>query len=238
LGGTSGFLDNCIFRNSWFYYQQSQWSETPMVHVTIGNGTGSGRARPNLSENWNQTNAQVSVVTYTSCDSVDLYVNSTKIGTKNLSDFAKNGIMQWTGVPWEAGVIKAIGMKGGKEVATDSIKTVGAPAKLVLKPDRTSLYADGNDASCIEVHIADADNNLVITANNNVQFTMTGPARNVGIASGDFSSNEPFKATSRKAYQGRALIVIQSTMTPGTINVTVNSPGLASATLTLNSQKQ
>jgi hypothetical protein len=32
LGGESGFLDNCIFRKSWFYYQQSQWSESPMVH--------------------------------------------------------------------------------------------------------------------------------------------------------------------------------------------------------------
>jgi len=209
-----------------------------MVHITIGNGTGSGRARPVLLENWNQTTGAVSVVTYTSCDSVDLYVNSTKIGTKKLSDFAKNGIMQWTGVPYEAGVIRAVGMKDGKEVATDSIKTVGAPAKIVLKPDRTTLYADGNDASCIEVDIADADNNLVVTGNNTVQFDMTGPGRNVGIASGDFSSNEPFKATSRKAYQGRALIVIQSSLTPGTINVTVKSPGLAPATLALNTQKQ
>ena len=232
LGGTSGFLDNCIFRKSWFYYQQSQWSETPMVHITIGNGTGSGRARPNLAENWNQTGS-VNVVTYTSCDSVDLYVNSTKIGNKKLSDFAKNGIMQWTNVTWEAGMIKAVGIKDGKEVASDSIKTVGAPAKIMLKPDRTTLEADGNDVSCIEVNIGDADNNFIFAATNTVQFTLTGPARNVGIASGDFASNEPFKATSRKAYHGKALIVIQSTLVPGTINLTVTSAGLTPATLTL-----
>jgi beta-galactosidase len=237
LGGTSGFLDNCIFRKSWFYYQQSQWSEKPMVHITIGNGSGSGRSRPNLIESWNQT-GPVSVVTYTSCDSVDLYVNSTKIGTQYLSDFSKNWIMQWTNVPWEPGVIKAVGMKNGKEVAVDSIKTVGAPAKILLKPDRTTLYADGNDASCIEVDIADADNNFVITGTNTIQFTMTGPGRNVGIASGDFSSNEPFKSASRKAYRGQALIVIQSSMVPGTIRLTVNSPGLAPATLNLTTQKQ
>jgi hypothetical protein len=87
--------------------------------------------------NPNQSNL-VSVVTYTSCDTVDLYVNSTKIGTKKSSDFAKTGIMQWTGVPYEAGVIKAVGMKDGKEAAVDSIKTVGAPAKIVLKPDQTT----------------------------------------------------------------------------------------------------
>ena len=179
----------------------------------------------------------VNVVTYTSCDSVDLYVNSTKIGTKQSSDFAKTGIMQWTNVPWEAGVIKAVGMKDGKEVATDSIKTAGAPAKLMLKPDRTTLYADGNDVSCIEVDIVDADGNPVFAATNTVQFTMTGPGRSLGIASGDWMNNEPFKATSRKAYHGKALIVIQSTLVPGTINVTVNSPGLTPATPDLDHPK-
>ena len=238
MGANCGFLDNCLFRKSWFYYQQSQWSDSPMVHITIGNGTGNGRAMPKLAENWNQTTGAVDVVTFTSCDSVDLYVNSTKIGTKLASDFATNGVMQWTNVPWESGVIKAIGFKNGKEAATDILKTAGAPAKIILKPDRTTLYADGNDASCIEVDIVDADGDLIFTAANTVQFAMTGPGRNLGIASGDWKSNEPFKATSRKAYQGKALIVIQSTRVPGTIHLTVSSPGLAPALLTLTTQKQ
>ena len=237
MGANCGFLDNCLFRKSWFYYQQSQWSDLPMVHITVGNGTGNGRAMPKLAENWNQTGA-VDVVTYTSCDSVDLYVNSTKIGTKQSSDFANNGIMQWTNVPWKPGVIKAIGFKNGKEVATDSIKTVSAPAKIMLKPDRTALYADGNDASCIEVDIGDADGDLIFTATNAVQFAMTGPGRSLGIASGDWKNNEPFKATSRRAYNGKALIVIQSTRVPGTIHLTVSSPRLAPALLTLTTQKQ
>ena len=173
---------------------------------------GQRRARcRSLAETWNQT-GRVNVVTYTSCDTVDLYVNSTKIGTKNRVILPQTVIMQWTSVPWEAGVIKAVGMKNGKEAATDSIKTAGAPAKIVLKPDRTTLYADGNDASCIEVDIRDADNNLVFAATNTVQFAITGPGRSLGIASGDWTSNEPFKATSRKAYHGKVLIVIQSTL--------------------------
>ncbi len=233
LGGTSGFLDNCGFRKAWFYFQQSQWSNAPMVHVAIGNGS----ANRDLTENWNQS-GPVSVVTYTNCDTVDLYVNATKIGSKKSSDFARNGIMQWTNVPWEAGTIKAIGMKGGKEAATDSIKTAGPPAKVVLKPDRTTLYADGNDVSCIEVDILDADDNPVFTAGNTVQFTMTGAGRSIGIASGDFSSNEPLKAASRKAYHGKALIVIQSTPAPGTINVSVRSAGLTPASLKLTTQAQ
>jgi beta-galactosidase len=232
LGGESGFLDNCLFRKSWFYYQQSQWSESPMVHITIGNGTGNGRAMPVLAEDWNQT-GPVDVVTFTNCERVDLYVNTTKIGTQRSSDFAKTGVMQWTNVPWQAGTIKAVGLNGGEAVASDSIKTVGAPAKLMLKPDRTTLDADGNDVSCIEVDICDADNNPVITATNPVQFSMSGPGRSVGIASSDWTSDEPFKGTSRKAYKGKVLIVIQSTLLPGTIGLTVTSPGLPPASLIL-----
>jgi beta-galactosidase len=237
LGATSGFLDNCIFRKSWFYYQQAQWGAAPMVHVTVGDGTGNGRAMPSLSENWNQT-GPVTVTTYTNCETVDLYVNSTKVGTKKLSDFSKNMVMLWPSVPWASGVIKAVGMNGGAQVAVDSIKTVGAAAKVVLKPDHTALYADGEDAASIEVDIADADNNLIVTAANQVSFTMTGAGRNLGIASGDWNSSEPFKATTRKVFHGRALVVIQSTTTPGTINVTVNSGSLTPATLTLTTSAQ
>jgi len=232
LGGQSGFLDNCVFRKSWFYFQQEQWSDAPMVHIAVGDATKSNR---DLAENWNQT-GPVPVVTYTNCDSVDLFVNDTKVGTKQFRDIARNGIMQWTNVPWQAGFIKAVATKGGKEVATDMIKTAGPAAKLVLKPDRTTLYADGECASCIEVDIQDADGNPVFAANNTISFTFTGPGRSIGIASGDFSNNEPFKATSRKAYHGKALIVIQSTMVPGTINVTISSEGLTPASLTLTSR--
>ena len=231
LGSAYGYLDNCIFRKSYFYYQQSQWGDSPMVHVTIGNGSGSGRTMPPLAENWNQSGS-VDVTTYTNCDSVDLYVNSTKIGTKNLSDFP-NMIMVWPSVPWSSGTIKAVGMKGGVQVAVDSINTVAAAAKIVLKPDKTTLYADGDDVSNIEVSLADAADNFIFSATDTVQFTLTGPGRSLGIASGDWSSSEPFKATSRKLYHGRVLIVIQSTMTPGTIDVTVSCGSLPPVTLTI-----
>ena len=202
-----------------------------MVHVTIGNGSGSGRTMPPLAEDWNQSGS-VDVTTYTNCDSVDLYVNSTKIGTKNLSDFP-NMIMVWPSVPWTTGTIKAVGMKGGVQVAVDTINTAAAAAKILLKPDKTTLYADGDDVSNIEVNLVDTANNFIYAATDTVQFTMTGAGRSLGIASGDWSSAEPFKATSRKLYHGRVLIVIQSTMTPGTIDLTVTSGTLPPATLTI-----
>jgi beta-galactosidase len=231
-GGPSGYLDYCGFRKAWFYYQKSQWTDTPVVHIGIGDFTQTMTwSTPEYTESWNQS-GPVTVTTYTNCDTVDLYVNSTKIGTKKLADFP-NMIMQWTNVPWTAGVIKAVGMKGGVEVATDSITTAGPAAKVVLKPDRTTLYADGDDVSDIEVDIMDANDVLVADASNTVQFTVTGAGRSLGIANADWTSSDPYKATSRKAYRGKVLIVIQSTMTPGTIKLTVSSGTLTPADLTI-----
>jgi hypothetical protein len=231
-GGPSGYIDYCGFRKAWFYYQQSQWTDAPVVHIGIGDFTQTMTwSSPEYTESWNQAGS-VTVTTYTNCETVDLYVNSTKIGTKKLADFP-NMIMQWTNVPWSSGVIKAVGMKGGVQVAVDSITTAGAAAKVVLRPDRTNLYADGDDVSNIEVDILDANDVLVADASDTVQFTLTGAGRSLGIANADWTSSDPYKATSRKVYRGKALIVIQSTMDPGTIKLTVSSGTLTLADVTI-----
>jgi hypothetical protein len=129
-------------------------------------------------------------------------------------------------------------MKGGVQVAVDSIVTAGPAAKVLLKPSKTTLYADGEDVCCIEADIVDANNNLVFSATNPVSFTFTGAGRSLGIASGNWTSSESFKAASRAAYHGKVLIVIQSTPTPGTINVTVNSGTLTSASLAITTVAQ
>jgi hypothetical protein len=209
------------------------------VHIGIGDAVSpapSTWATPFLSESWNQTGS-VNVVTYTNCDSVILYVNTTKIGTKKLSDFA-NWIMQWPNTQWQTGVIKAVGMKGGKQAAVDSIKTVGAATKVLLKPDRTTLYADGDDLCNLEADIVDADNNLVWDAVNSITLAISGQGRSLGIGNGDYTSDESYKALSRKAYNGRVYMPIQSTMSPGTITVTVSSGTLIQATLTLTTTAQ
>jgi hypothetical protein len=231
-GGPSGYLDYCGFRKVWFYYQQSQWTDTPVVHIGIGDFAQTMTwSTPEFTESWNQS-GPVTVTTYTNCETVDLYVNSTKIGTKKLADFP-NMIMQWTNVPWSSGVIKAVGMKGGVQVAVDSVTTAGPAAKVVLKPDRTTLDADGDDVSNIEVDILDANDVLVADASDTVQFTLAGSGRSLGIANADWTSSDPYKTTSRKVYRGKALIVVQSNMNPGTISLTVSSGTLTPADLTI-----
>ena len=213
-----------------------------MVHIAIGNGTSRrGKRGPILVRELEPGTGPVNVVTYNNCETVDLYVNSTKIGTRNSSDSAKNGIMQWTNVPWEAGVIKAVGFKNGKEAATDSIKTAGAPAKIVLKPDHTRLYADGNDASSIEVADSE-DRGRQDHPPHRHQHRSVGdnwPGKKSRYCQRRLASPpNPSKPPAGKPTRGRALIVIQATRIPGKINLTISSPGLTPARLTLTSQTQ
>ncbi|MEO8149536.1 MAG: hypothetical protein ABI723_17985, partial [Bacteroidia bacterium] len=71
--------------------------------------------------------------------------------------------------------------------------------------------------------------NLVLDADNLIQFTVTGEGFIAGIDNGSQTSLEPFKANHRKAFNGMCLAVIQSKEKPGKINFTVTSEGLEGA---------
>jgi beta-galactosidase len=50
------------------------------------------------------------------------------------------------------------------------------------------------------------------------------------------TSLEPYQGDMRKAFQGRALIVIRTTRQPGAIQVQAQADGLAPAALSLHSE--
>ena len=63
--------------------------------------------------------------------------------------------------PSRPGTLEAKATKGGAVVATDTVKTAGAAAKLALSPDRATIKADGRDLAYVEVDIVDAQGVVV-----------------------------------------------------------------------------
>lgn len=49
--------------------------------------------------------------------------------------------------PFQKGILKAVSRKDGKVVLEEEIRTAGAPAKLTLQPDRSTIKANGKDLS-------------------------------------------------------------------------------------------
>jgi beta-galactosidase len=74
----------------------------------------------------------------------------------------------------------------------------------------------------------------VPTADNKVTFAISGPGSVIGVGNGDPSCHEPDKASERSAFNGLCMAIVQSKRgDAGQVAITVTSPGLDAATVTL-----
>jgi beta-galactosidase len=122
-----------------------------------------------------------------------------------------------------------------KVVATDVVETTGAPVRIELSPDRTTLHADGEDTVVVPVSILDAEGRLV-SADNRVHFQLTGGGRILGVGNGNPSDHDPDKADQRNAFHGHCIAVVQAGSEPEAFQLTATSPGLTSASITFKVQ--
>ncbi len=232
-----GIVDLAGFPKDRYYLYQSRWTSEPMVHVL-----------PHW--NWGGHEGEaVPVMVYTNADEVELFLNGESLGRKktgaspvslpvgeNVNEdrrIASPHRMVWE-TPWQAGTLRAVAYRGGREVATNEVATAGKPARLRLVPDRTELSADGRDLSFVTVRIEDEDGNLCPLADNLVRFTVEGAGRREAVDNGNPATLEPFQADERKAFGGLALLIVRSERGPaGVVQVTAQSKGLESAATSL-----
>jgi len=218
-----GAVDTAGFPKDIFYFYQSHWSRDGalMVHLVPADWT-----------SW-AAGQTVPVHVYSNGTSVELLLNGKSLGSKTLS--ATTGHLQWD-VPFETGTLTARAVRGDTS-ATDEVTTAGAAAKVVLKVDRDQIAADGADLAFIEADIVDAKGVLVPRASQKLDFVVTGPGAIVGVDNGNPISTEPYKASSRLAFSGKALAIVQANATAGTISVTASSGSLIAGTATITTRR-
>lgn len=216
-----GIVDLAGFPKDAYYLYQSEWTKKPVLHIF---------------PHWNWTAGKLIDVWayYNQADEVELFLNGKSLGKRAKKDEELH--VSWP-VKFEAGTLTAISRKNGQVVLTKTIKTAGAPAKLVLTADRSKIAADAKDLSFVTVQVLDADGNLVPNADNRVQFKVEGPGFIAGVDNGFQASLEPFKADYRKAFHGLCLAILQSTTQSGTIRLTATAAGLTSASLEIQTGK-
>jgi beta-galactosidase len=213
-----GAIDTANFPKDVFYFYQSKWNASgpAMVHIVPMNWT-----------NWTAGQA-VKVMVYTNADSVELFLNDKSQGSKTID--ASTGHLEWS-IPFATGTLEAKASKGGSVVASDKVQTAGAAAALALKADRSSIAADGRDLSFVEIDVVDAQGIVVPQAANTIDFTISGPGVIAGLDNGNAISHESYKGTSRSAFSGKALAIIQSTTTAGKITLKASSGSLTGASV-------
>lgn len=214
-----GIVDLCGFPKDRFYLYQARWRpEFPMAHIL-----------PHW--NWAERVGEITPVhVYTSGDEAELFLNGKSLGRRKRGKFEYR--LRWDEVVYQPGELKVIAYKGGKKWATETMKTTGEAAKVMLSADRAEIAADGSDLSFITVQISDQDGLLVPRSHNEVQFKIEGPGKIVAVGNGNPVSHESFQANQRKAFNGLCLVVVQSAKgMPGTIRVSAVSEGLVGETV-------
>jgi beta-galactosidase len=205
-----GAIDTAGFPKDIFYFYQSKWNAAgpTMVHIVPMDWT-----------SWTAGQA-VTVFVYTNADSAELFLNGTSLGSKTMT--ATTAHLQWS-VPFATGTLQAKATKGGAVVATDTVKTAGAAAKLALTADRAAIKADGRDLAYVEVDVVDAQGVVAPKANNTIAVSVTGPGTLVGLDAGDSTNHDSYKGTSHAAFSGKLMAIVQSTTTAGTVTVNATS---------------
>ncbi|HWA95385.1 MAG TPA: beta-galactosidase GalA [Terracidiphilus sp.] len=212
-----GIIDTCGFPKDSFFYYQSWWTDTPVLH---------------LFPHWNWKGMEgktISVWVYSNLDKVELLHNGQSLGEKAVP---KNSHVDWV-VKYAPGEIEARGFKNGKQVMTAKRATTGEPAKLVLSSDRKAVNADGEDVAMFAVEVQDGQGRTVPIADNEVTFKVSGAGKLIGVGNGDPTDLDSDIGTRRKAFCGYCMGIVQSGKQAGNITVEVSAGGLSSATLTI-----
>lgn len=215
-----GILDLCGFPKDIYYMYQSEWTHTPVLHVL-----------PDW--NWKRGDTVDVWAYYNHADQVKLYLNGRYLGSRSKEHGAMH--VMWR-VPFEPGTLKAVSLYKGKVVLTEDIHTAGAPARLVLVPDRRTLKASGKDLSFVQVRIVDAQGHLVPHADTLIHFEVQGAGTLVGVDNGQPTDHESMKGTQHRAYNGLCLAVVETSRHPGPIRLIAHAEGLPEASVTLTAQ--
>ncbi|MGD0225918.1 MAG: beta-galactosidase GalA [Terriglobia bacterium] len=208
-----GVIDTCGFFKDLAYYYQAWWSGKPVLH---------------LFPHWNwagKEGQEIDVWCFSNLEKIELFLNGKSLGVQPME---KDSHVAWK-VKYTPGTLEARGYKEGRLALTAKRETTGAPARVMLQPDRAKIHGDGEDVSVVAVSVVDEQGRVVPVADNLVTFGVTGNGKLIGVGNGDPSSHEPDKAHQRHAFNGLCVAIIQAQKTAGEIKVRATSPGLASA---------
>ncbi|HUB61821.1 MAG TPA: beta-galactosidase GalA [Puia sp.] len=208
-----GVMDVCGFPKNIYYYYQSWWTDDDVLHI---------------SPHWNWKGKEgkpIQVWVNSNADQVELFLNGKSLGTK---DMPRNSHLEWT-VPYEPGKLEAVATKRGKQFSA-SVETTGDPYEVVVTPYKTTILADGRDATVLNISVADRQGREVPDAGNAIRFRAAGDLHIIGVGNGDPSSHEADKGedsvAERHLFNGHAQVIVQGGVKPGMYHFTASADGL------------
>ena len=213
-----GIVDLAGLPKDVYYMYQSEWTTKPVLHIF---------------PHWNwKAGQEVDVwAYYNNADEVELFLNGKSLGKKSKQNDDLH--ISWR-VKFEPGTLKAISRKNGKVVLEKEIRTAGEAFKIDLSADKKAIKNDTYDLVYVTVSIIDAAGNLLPTANDLINFEVSGGGKLVGVDNGYQANLDSFKANSCKLFNGKCIAIIQSIGKRETIKIKASTGnGIPDAVLEL-----
>lgn len=208
-----GIMDVCGFPKNIYYYYQSWWTDKDVLHI---------------SPHWNWPGKEgepIDVWVNSNADNVELFLNGKSLGKK---DMPRNGHLNWT-VSYTPGTLEAIAYKRGKKLQA-KVETTGKPAEVVISPYKTTMLADGKDATVINISVIDRQGREVPDAHNLIRFAVQGDAKIIAVGNGDPSSHEQDKyedtVAQRYLFNGKCQLIVQAGTTHSMVHIEAKADSL------------
>ncbi len=244
-GSYCGDIDICGHRKAVSHYRNIIWDRGEKLYLGVRQPVPEGQELyvtrwgvwpVHPSWTWpGMEGKALEVEIYSRCEAVRLYLDGKLIGEKptgRANEFKAN-----FSVPYAPGILRAVGLEGGKEAAESILRTAGEPAELRLTCEGASLRADGQDLSFVTVEVLDGKGAPHPHAEHAVAFRLAGPGAIAAVGNADMMSEEPYQGTQRKLFNGKALVVVRASRTPGVITLAASAPGLREASVRIESRK-
>ena len=145
----------------------------------------------------------------------------------------------WMDVNYEPGTLKVVAHNDqGEVVAEKTVVTAGKPHHIKLEADRLSIKANGKDLSYVTATIVDKNGNPCPKASNRLYFEVKGNGKFRASCNGDATSLEIFHKPTMKAFNGKLVVLIQSSIQAGDIELKISGDQLKKEKILISSLKQ
>ncbi len=236
-GAYCGDVDLTGWRKPISHYRNLLWNNTEKLYLAVREpNPDNGKISETLWSVWptweswswpGREGKEVEVEIYSKYPKVRLYLNNQLVGEKATTK--EQEFKAVIPVKYASGELKAVGVIGDKEVESKVLRTAGAPAAIRLTADKKIIQANGQDLSYVIVEVVDKNGILQPNADNRLQFKVSGPGIIVGVDNADLKDTDSYVNNSRKAWHGRAMVVIRSAKATGAIRLNVSGAGLTGA---------
>ena len=221
--------------------------DEPTVHIAIIDNkaeaimwNGINTANDGMSDHFNRKpGSQLSLITYTNADEVELLLNGKRLGKKqNPKDNPKlRNQIRWDGITYAEGCLEAVAYNNGKAVARHKIETTGKAVRLVATPEDAMWQADGTDLMHVRIEAVDSKGRRVPMAQDELKFEVEGDARIMAVSSGNHNSDELNVTDHRRLYNGSALVILRAGKTASTVTLKTSSAAFKTVTTRLLLEK-